>query len=156
MLESRGVGIGGMIMEEMHQNQSGIGIGLGMQGGAQVVLTSDPKPRLRWTADLHQRFVDAVSQLGGPNRHRKPPPKAILRTMNVKGLTLFHLKSHLQKYRLGKQSGKDMSDTFKDATALVDKVCKQTSSYPFCVRSLYSDSRTPEADEYTLAYISVG
>jgi len=67
MLESRGVGIGGMIMEEMHQNQSGIGIGLGMQGGAQVVLTSDPKPRLRWTADLHQRFVDAVSQLGGPN-----------------------------------------------------------------------------------------
>ncbi|KAH8486153.1 hypothetical protein H0E87_027575 [Populus deltoides] len=42
------------------------------------------------------------------------------------------------------------------ATALVDKVCKQTSSYPFCVRSLYSDSRTPEADEYTLAYISVG
>lgn len=56
-------------MEEMHQNQSGIGIGigLGMQGGAQVVLTSDPKPRLRWTADLHQRFVDAVSQLGGPN-----------------------------------------------------------------------------------------
>lgn len=42
------------------------------------------------------------------------------------------------------------------ATALVDKVCKQTSSYPFCVHSLYSDSRTPEADEYTLAYISVG
>jgi len=23
-------------------------------------------------------------------------PKAIMRTMNVKGLTLFHLKSHLQ------------------------------------------------------------
>jgi SHAQKYF class myb-like DNA-binding protein len=25
----------------------------------------DPKPRLRWTAELHDRFVDAVSQLGG-------------------------------------------------------------------------------------------
>ncbi|CAK7323387.1 unnamed protein product [Dovyalis caffra] len=137
MLESRGIGMRGMMIEEMHQNQRGIG------EGGQVVLTSDPKPRLRWTADLHQRFIDAVSQLGGPN---KATPKAILRTMNVKGLTLFHLKSHLQvfiliffgrmgscmelilmceyidisccqnlqKYRLGKQSGKDMNDTFKD------------------------------------------
>ncbi|CAK7323384.1 unnamed protein product [Dovyalis caffra] len=41
------------------------------------------------------------------------------------------------------------------ATKLVDKVCKQTSSYSFCVQSLYTDSRTPEAYEYTLAYIAV-
>lgn len=34
--------------------------------GPSVVLTADPKPRLRWTADLHERFVDAVAQLGGP------------------------------------------------------------------------------------------
>uniref|UniRef100_A0A7N0UBN7 HTH myb-type domain-containing protein n=1 Tax=Kalanchoe fedtschenkoi TaxID=63787 RepID=A0A7N0UBN7_KALFE len=80
-------------------------------GDPCLVLTSDPKPRLRWTADLHERFVDAVTQLGGPN---KATPKAIMRTMGVKGLTLFHLKSHLQKYRLGKQSGKDMCDIVKD------------------------------------------
>lgn len=32
-----------------------------------IVMTRDPKPRLRWTADLHDRFVDAVTKLGGPD-----------------------------------------------------------------------------------------
>lgn len=32
-----------------------------------VVMTRDPKPRLRWTNDLHDRFVDAVTKLGGPD-----------------------------------------------------------------------------------------
>ncbi|TVU06685.1 hypothetical protein EJB05_49909 [Eragrostis curvula] len=84
---------------------------LGLGGGPSVVLTADPKPRLRWTADLHDRFVDAVTQLGGPD---KATPKAIMRTMGVKGLTLFHLKSHLQKYRLGRQSGKELAEQSKD------------------------------------------
>ncbi|PVH36721.1 hypothetical protein PAHAL_6G150900 [Panicum hallii] len=96
------------------------GGGLGLQGhggGPSVVLTADPKPRLRWTADLHDRFVDAVAQLGGPD---KATPKAIMRTMGVKGLTLFHLKSHLQKYRLGRQSGKEMTEQSKDASYLME------------------------------------
>ncbi|KAJ8759672.1 hypothetical protein K2173_009760 [Erythroxylum novogranatense] len=91
----------------MSHSQTSGGVG----GEPCLMLTSDPKPRLRWTADLHERFVDAVTQLGGAN---KATPKAIMRTMNVKGLTLFHLKSHLQKYRLGKQSGKDMDEAPKD------------------------------------------
>ncbi|PKI41786.1 hypothetical protein CRG98_037821 [Punica granatum] len=40
----------------------------GAGGDPCLVLTSDPKPRLRWTADLHERFVDAVTQLGGASR----------------------------------------------------------------------------------------
>ncbi|KAL0443112.1 UNVERIFIED_CONTAM: Myb family transcription factor IPN2 [Sesamum latifolium] len=78
-----------------------------VQGDSGLVLTTDPKPRLRWTVELHERFVDAVTQLGRPD---KATPKTIMRVMGVKGLTLYHLKSHLQKFRLGKQPHKDFND----------------------------------------------
>ncbi|KAG8481146.1 hypothetical protein CXB51_025915 [Gossypium anomalum] len=91
--------------------------GTNLPGDACLVLTTDPKPRLRWTAELHERFVDAVTQLGGPD---KATPKTIMRTMGVKGLTLYHLKSHLQKYRLGKQSCKESIDNSKDASCVAE------------------------------------
>jgi hypothetical protein len=98
--------------------------------------SADPKPRLRWTPQLHERFVDAVTQLGGADSkltsfsnpfskfssHSHLPlslshthtlslslslmkknigcaeatPKSVMRVMGIKGLTLYHLKSHLQ------------------------------------------------------------
>ncbi|KAJ7554501.1 hypothetical protein O6H91_06G144000 [Diphasiastrum complanatum] len=42
-----------------------------------------------------------------------------MRVMGVKGLTLYHLKSHLQKYRLGKQLHKDSDlESSKDGIAV--------------------------------------
>lgn len=64
-----GVGGGGGDYH-IHHHHGGPGMtldGTNLPGDACLVLTTDPKPRLRWTAELHERFVDAVTQLGGPD-----------------------------------------------------------------------------------------
>jgi SHAQKYF class myb-like DNA-binding protein len=59
-------------------------------------LGQTPPPRLRWTPQLHRRFQEAVEHLGGATN---ATPKAIVAAMQVKDLTVYHVKSHLQKYR---------------------------------------------------------
>lgn len=54
------------------------------------------KPRVVWSVELHQQFVNSVNQLGID----KAVPKRILEMMNVHGLTRENVASHLQKYRL--------------------------------------------------------
>ncbi|MCO5594981.1 hypothetical protein L7F22_049017 [Adiantum nelumboides] len=54
------------------------------------------KPRVVWSVDLHQKFVNAVNRLGID----KAVPKRILELMNVRGLTRENVASHLEKYRV--------------------------------------------------------
>ncbi|CAN6310158.1 unnamed protein product [Urochloa humidicola] len=63
--------------------------GNGSSGGKR----SSRAPRMRWTTALHAHFVHAVELLGG---HERATPKSVLELMNVKDLTLAHVKSHLQ------------------------------------------------------------
>ncbi|KAL6634906.1 hypothetical protein ACP70R_027577 [Stipagrostis hirtigluma subsp. patula] len=101
--------------------------GGGRNGAATRRYNRSKVPRLRWTSELHRSFVRAVDFLGGQDRcvqcsdvARFPrafmascmhafgdrsmvaveaTPKLILQLMGVRGLTIAHVKSHLQMYR---------------------------------------------------------
>uniref|UniRef100_A0A7N0T6F8 HTH myb-type domain-containing protein n=1 Tax=Kalanchoe fedtschenkoi TaxID=63787 RepID=A0A7N0T6F8_KALFE len=104
-------------------------------GDSGLVLSTDAKPRLKWTPDLHERFIEAVHQLGGPD---KATPKSVMKLMGISGLTLYHLKSHLQKYRLSKNlHGQPNGSTHKLVTAAASQ-------------------KIPEATETTVSSPSTG
>nr|CAB3468140.1 unnamed protein product [Digitaria exilis] len=77
-------------------NSSSKGEGSGEKAPTVRQYNRSKLPRLRWTPDLHMAFVHAVERLGGQER---ATPKLVLQMMNVRGLSIAHVKSHLQMYR---------------------------------------------------------
>ncbi|XP_051198463.1 myb family transcription factor MPH1 isoform X2 [Lolium perenne] len=64
------------------------------------------EPRMRWTEELHRQFIEAVDCLGGAD---EATPKRILQLMGLKGVSISHIKSHLQMYRSSSSSSNNNS-----------------------------------------------
>ncbi|KAI4380596.1 hypothetical protein MLD38_006769 [Melastoma candidum] len=72
--------------------------------------SSQKKPRVVWSVELHQKFINAVNQLG----LEKAVPKKILDIMNVEGITRENVASHLQKYRMYLKKARGFASESKD------------------------------------------
>lgn len=72
--------------------------------------TAPTKSRMRWTTELHELFVGAIIKLGGSE---KATPKAVQKIMKVEGLTIYHVKSHLQQALRQREADKWMKFPLK-------------------------------------------
>ncbi|KAL9661236.1 hypothetical protein QQ045_026058 [Rhodiola kirilowii] len=125
-------------------------------GGSVRPYVRSKVPRIKWTTDLHSVFMQAVQRLGGEDR---ATPKMVLQLMNVRGLTISHVKSHLQMYRsmknermiqdaLRSAKERDSFDAtgYKAVTDYEEKEMKDSSS------RVTSDDLSPEESSQTVEW----
>ncbi|KAJ0978566.1 hypothetical protein J5N97_014040 [Dioscorea zingiberensis] len=112
--------------------------------------SSQKKPRVVWSADLHQKFVSAVNELGVD----KAVPKKILELMGVPDITRENVASHLQKYRMYL---KRLSETEDQNTLGMQLSGATNSTYAtissvdrFCHRGLTVPRRHPLQNQMNL------
>ncbi|XP_055835139.1 two-component response regulator ARR10-like isoform X3 [Solanum dulcamara] len=78
----------------------------GKQGKDNSVnFTLPTKSQIIWTESLHNKFLEAIRNIG----FDKAAPKKILDHMKVPGLTKDNVSSHWQKYRMSLRRGTDAS-----------------------------------------------
>eukprot|EP00171_Calliarthron_tuberculosum_P013513 IDg13513t1 len=70
---------------------------LGIVSPSRAIAKRTParRKRLKWTDELHQKFLSAIEDVGTETA----VPKALMLAMDVPGLTRENIASHLQKYR---------------------------------------------------------
>lgn len=56
-----------LLTQKQHMEMSGNNLGQNNEGNTTNNPGMSSRQRLRWTNELHERFVDAVAQLGGPD-----------------------------------------------------------------------------------------
>ncbi|CAA0280788.1 unnamed protein product [Arabidopsis thaliana] len=58
------------------------------------------KPRMTWTEELHQKFLEAIEIIGGIEKANPKVLVECLQEMRIEGITRSNVASHLQKHRI--------------------------------------------------------
>lgn len=103
-------------------------------------------PRMRWTEELHRQFVEAVECLGGQD---EATPKRILQLMGAKGVSISHIKSHLQMYRSSSSNGSTHQSSLQKSTSTTASNSKRMflNREDHCGVYVSRDGNTPASDK---------
>ncbi|KAK2998816.1 hypothetical protein RJ639_022708 [Escallonia herrerae] len=106
----------------------------------------EKKPRVVWSREMHEKFLEAIKQLG----YERAFPKKIVELMNVPGLTRENVASHLQKYRMCVKRAQEGFSSSLYGVNMTNNIREPyfPSGYysPFDISSVYGHSKQLKQD----------